>query len=216
MWADEIVVDSSAGLNPDICRVCRPGIPGSGVVSGQKSYTVGLAKATGYSCLIRRRLTGKLRNEMAELKAVHGRLRPRRNYFIGREIKHCGWSPDHSIRLFDRRRGAFKDRAVHEAVELSGEAGYLKSPMLHYTYSSISDYLTRMDRYSALAAEEMRKEGRSAGPSDMLLKPVFTFIKMFFVRQGFRDGIHGLVISMLYSFYTFSKYAKLWEMREKQ
>jgi hypothetical protein len=88
--------------------------------------------------------------------------------------------------------------------------------MLHYTYSSLSDYLARMDRYSALAAEEMRKEGRGVGPSDMVFKPVFTFLKMFLLRQGFRDGIHGLVISMLYSFYTFSKYAKLWEMREKQ
>jgi hypothetical protein len=135
---------------------------------------------------------------------------------MGREIRHCGWSPDYSLRLFDRRKGAFKDRAVHEAVELSGEAGYLKSPMLHFTYNSISDYITRMDKYSALAAEEMKKEGRRAGPSDMMFKPVFTFFKMFIARQGFRDGIYGLVISMLYSFYTFSKYAKLWEMREKK
>ena len=69
---------------------------------------------------------------------------------------------------------------------------------------------------SALAAEEMKKEGRRSGPPCMLFKPVFTFLKMFLVRQGFRDGIHGLVISLLYSFYTFSKYAKLWEMREKK
>jgi len=225
VWADEIVVvDSfSTDSTADICReftdrVYQEKWRG---FSGQKSYAVGLAKNDWVFVLDSdERFTDELRNEieglMLEGPSMAGYYVPRRNHFMGREIRHCGWSPDNSIRLFDRRKGAFKDRSVHEAVELSGEAGYLKAPMLHYTYAGISDYIIRMDRYSALAAEEMRKEGRSAGPSDMLLNPVFTFFKMFLVRQGFRDGIYGLVISMLYSFYTFSKYAKLWEMREKK
>lgn len=224
-WADEVVVvDSfSTDKTPDICReytdrVYQEKWRG---FSGQKTYAVGLARNDWVFVLdADERFTDELIREISGLmfegQSMAGYYVPRRNHFMGREIKHCGWSPDYSIRLFDRKRGAFKDRAVHEAVELSGEAGYLKAPMLHYTYDSISDYIIRMDKYSALAAEEMRKEGRSAGPSDMALNPVFTFLKMFLVRQGFRDGIHGLVISMLYSFYTFSKYAKLWEMREKQ
>lgn len=224
-WADEIVVVDSFSTDStvEICReytekVYQEKWRG---FSGQKSYAVGLAKNDWVFVLDSdERFTGELRNEIAGLMlegpSMSGYYVPRRNHFMGREIRHCGWSPDYSIRLFDRKKGVFKDRAVHEAVELSGEAGYLKAPMLHYTYSSISDYITRMDRYSALAAEEMKKEGRRSGPPCMLFKPAFTFFKMFLVRQGFRDGIHGLVISMLYSFYTFSKYAKLWEMRGKQ
>jgi hypothetical protein len=103
---------------------------------------------------------------------------------------------------------------VHEAVTLSGEAGYLHNPMLHFTYSGVSDYLTRMERYSSLAAAEMNKAGRRAGVLDITLRPLFTFMKMFFIKQGFRDGSDGLTLSILYSFYTFAKYAKLWEMRK--
>ena len=105
---------------------------------------------------------------------------------------------------------------MHEAVELDGEAGFLKNPMLHFTYSGVSDYLARMDKYSTLAAGELLKKGRKARVSDLLFRPPFTFFKMFVVKQGLRDGVYGLMLAMLYAFYTFAKYAKLWEMRGRE
>ncbi len=217
-FADEIVVlDSfSTDVTVDICReftdrVFQEEWRG---FSGQKQRAVELARNDWVFVIdADERITPGLAEEIKKLTEAGpdrpGYCCPRRNHFMGREIRHGGWYPDYSIRLFDRRRGRFKERAVHEAVELDGEPGYLKNPMLHYTYDSVSDYLARADKYSTLAAQEMRKEGRKAGISDLLLRPHITFIRMYLLKRGFLDGIHGLLLAGLYSYYTFSKYAKL-------
>lgn len=105
---------------------------------------------------------------------------------------------------------------MHEAVQIAGKTGCLKSPLEHYTYKDISDYLRRMDRYSTLTAEEMSKNGKTAGLADLVFRPCFTFLKMFFLQKGFLEGYSGIALSGLYSSYTFSKYAKLWEMSGKK
>lgn len=136
---------------------------------------------------------------------------PRRNYFLGRPIRRCGWWPDLTLRLFRRERGRFAPRRVHEAAEVQGTTGTLHAPLEHYTYRSLSAYLKRMDRYSTLAAEELAEQGRRAGAADLLLRPPLTFLKMYLLRGGFLEGRAGLVLSALYGCYTLAKYAKLWE-----
>ena len=138
---------------------------------------------------------------------------PRKNFFMGRLIKHGGWSPDYTLRLFRKNAGRVEDREVHEKVVVNGSAAYLKNPLVHYTYNSVSDYLKRMDSYSTLAAKELKKTGVAPNALDFLIRPPFTFIKMFFFRLGFLDGRYGLVLAVLYSYYTFLKYAKTWEMK---
>ena len=103
---------------------------------------------------------------------------------------------------------------MHESVTVKGEAGHLKNPLIHRTYRDVSDYLHRMQRYSTLAAEVMLKEGRNPGVLDLILRPFFTFLKMFILKLGFLEGALGIVISMLYASYTFAKYAKLWELKK--
>src|SRR3989304_9429321 len=146
----------------------------------------------------------------------HGYFVPRKNYFGETWIRHCGWYPDHNLRLYRKDKGRFSEKKVHEAVVLDGEAGYLKSPLIHLTYKDVSDYLARMQRYSTLSAEEMFAEGRSAGTADIFLRPVFTFFKMFVLRRGVLDGFTGAMLSALYACYTFAKYAKLREMNKRQ
>jgi len=221
-WADEIVVLDSFSTDGTVAiareytdRVYQE--PWRGF-SGQKAKAVSLAEHDWVFVLDSdERFTPELATEIKGLMASgpdkDGYRCARRNHFMGREIRYGGWYPDYSVRLFDRRKGKFGERSVHEAVEVDGAVGTLKNPMLHFTYTGVSDYLARMDRYSSLAADELRKAGRTAGVSDMFLRPPITFIKMFFMKQGFRDGMHGLVIALLYAFYTFSKYAKLWEMK---
>ncbi|HEX9860892.1 MAG TPA: glycosyltransferase family 2 protein, partial [Nitrospirota bacterium] len=221
-WADEIVVvDSfSEDRTPEISREYTENFHQEKWrgFSGQKSLAVSLAKNDWVFVLDSdERITDGLRAEISGLmeKGLDkaGYYCARRNHFMGMEIRHGGWYPDYSMRMFDRTKGGFIERKVHEAVEVRGETGYLKNPMLHFTYTGISDYLTRMDRYSALAADELFGRGRHAGLTDLLFRPPFTFFKMYVLKQGFRDGMHGLVLAALYSFYTFSKYAKLWEFR---
>jgi glycosyltransferase involved in cell wall biosynthesis len=162
------------------------------------------------------RVTEALRWEiegvLADPAAPNGYLVPRRSYFLGRWIRGCGWHPDESIRLFRRDRGRFAERAVHESVVVEGRVGRLESPLEHYTYDSISAFLQRADRYSTLAAAELHRAGRSCRPPDLVLRPAWTFLRMYLLQSGWREGWRGLVLSGLYAGYAFSKYAKLWEL----
>ena len=146
---------------------------------------------------------------------VDGCYIPRRNYFLGCWIRHGGWYPDHVLRLFRRGRGRFRERAVHEAVEVEGPTAYLAEPLEHYTYDSIAAYLTRMDRYSSLAAEEMRRAGVRFHRWDLVVRPLARSFKMYVPQRGYRDGVHGLALAGLYGAYTFAKYLKLWELETK-
>jgi glycosyltransferase involved in cell wall biosynthesis len=162
------------------------------------------------------RVTPSLRAEiekvLADPAAAEGYLVPRRSYFLGQWIRGCGWYPDETIRLFRRGRGRFAERAVHEAVVVEGRVGRLGAPLDHFTYDSVSAFLQRMDRYSALAAEELKRAGRSLRMSDLLVRPVWTFLRMLCLQGGWREGWRGVILSGLYAAYAFSKYAKLWEL----
>lgn len=140
----------------------------------------------------------------------------RENYFGRRWIRHCGWYPDYSTRLYDRRRCSFSERAVHESLQTAGAVATLAGNLVHYTYNGVGDYLERMNRYSTLAAEEYHRAGKTAGLFRMLVTPVATFIKMYLLRRGFLDGRTGLVLSLLYAVYTFCKYAKLSELNAEE
>lgn len=160
------------------------------------------------------RITSELRKEIADVvneNKYDGFYIPRKNFFIGKWIKRSGWWPDYTLRLFKKDAGSLENREVHEKVIVKGSVSHLKHPLEHYTYDSISDYLKKTDNYSTLAAKELKKNRATPNPLDLIFRPFFTFIKMFFLRLGFMDGMHGLILAVLYSYYTFLKYAKTWE-----
>jgi glycosyltransferase involved in cell wall biosynthesis len=163
------------------------------------------------------RIPAALQEEIARVldrnSPVDGYFLARKNYFLGKWIRRCGWYPDFNLRLFRKDRGRFEDREVHERVQVQGEVGYLQNPLEHFTYRSLSDFIQRVDRYSTLAAREMRKEGRRFRYTDLFLRPPFTFMQMYLIRAGFLEGYFGVLLSILYSFYTFVKYSKLKELQ---
>jgi glycosyltransferase involved in cell wall biosynthesis len=136
----------------------------------------------------------------------------RRNFFGSRWIRHCGWYPDYNMRLYDRRQVGFRERSVHEAIDYGGPVGTLDGDLIHFTYTDIADYLKRMDRYSTLAANEIVKTGKTPGIAAIVVRPLFTFFKMYILRKGLLEGYHGLLLSALYACYTFAKYAKAREL----
>ena len=140
----------------------------------------------------------------------------RRNYFLGAWIRHGGWYPDRSLRLFRRERGRFASRRVHETVGVDGSVAPLTQPLEHYTYGCISQFLQRMERYAGLAAEESYAAGRTCGVADLTVRPAWTGLRMYLFQLGFLDGWRGLVLAGLYGCYTFAKYARLWEMRDAE
>ena len=177
-----------------------------------------LDKASGpwvFSIDADERVTPELAEEISRLdpgEAPYAGYRvPRRSFFGNRWVRHGGWYPDHSIRLWRKDAGRFEDRSVHEAVRVSGPVGTLRGDLLHYTYRDTSDFVNRMNRYSSLGAGELLRQGKRATTLDLVVRPPFTFFKMFVLRLGFLDGRLGLRLAVLYTMYTFAKYAKAWE-----
>jgi glycosyltransferase involved in cell wall biosynthesis len=224
-WADEVVVvdNGSTDGTQQICQAfqARFYLEEWKGFSQQKNSAIEKTRNEWVLSLdADERVSPALQQEIKEVlergPSTDGYFIARKNFFLGRWIKHCGWYPDYNLRLFRKSRGRFRERAVHERVEIEGKVGYLKHPLEHYTYRSLSDFFQRMDGYSTLAAREMRNEGKKYRFFDVFFRPPFTFLQMYILRAGFLEGYLGFLLSVLYSFYTFAKYSKLKELQEKQ
>jgi len=148
---------------------------------------------------------------------VNGFAIPRKNYFLGRWIKHGGFWPDPKVRLFRRGKGSFEHRAVHETATVAPDVRTLGGALLHHSYPTLSDYIDHMNRYSSLGAE-MATVARPRGFSavNIVLRPLATFIYNYFFRLGFLDGREGLLLHLYHSVYVSWKYAKAWEISRKK
>jgi len=135
----------------------------------------------------------------------------RSSFFLGRPIRHCGWDRDFILRLFRTASGRYDVRLVHETLQLQGRSAHLRGALWHYTYRSFSDYLERLDRYTARGAADARAAGRRASVAALLCRAPARFVRMFFLQRGFLDGIPGLMVCTLAAFSVWLKYARLFE-----
>jgi glycosyltransferase involved in cell wall biosynthesis len=162
-------------------------------------------------------LTGALRAEIAERTAGQtdyaGYWIPRVTWYLGRRIRFSGWQRDRVLRLFQRERGSWRDEALHEGLDLRGRAGVLRAAMEHHSYESLDDVLEKLDRYSTWGARDIVRRRRAAGPWQMVAHPPARFVKTYLLRQGFRDGRHGVVLAVFAAYGVLLRYAKAWEMR---
>ena len=137
---------------------------------------------------------------------------PFHNHFLGKWIKYCGWYPDYHLRLFKRGKGDFGNNKVHEEVNITGEIGKLTGYINHFSYDNLSEFISKTDYYTNLAAEEMYEKNKKFKLIDLIIRPFWRFFKMYFLKKGYKDGSYGFILSSLYFIYGFIKYAKLWEL----
>jgi len=136
---------------------------------------------------------------------------PRRNFFLGREVRYGGWESDKPVRLF--RSSLRYDRSrVHEHVQVTGETGELRAHLLHAPYASMDQYFEKLDRYSRWWAEDRRDKGKRVGAGAVVLRPPFRFLTMYVIRGGFRDGAAGAVLACMAATSVMAKYARLWAL----
>jgi glycosyltransferase involved in cell wall biosynthesis len=163
------------------------------------------------------RITPELANEIERFKTgnkpdVVALEMPRKVFYLGKWIKHSGWYPDHKIRLYNRQHASWQGDYVHESVKPNGKVERLTGDILHFTVRNASDHHLRIDRYTTLAAKEAFHKGQRASYFSIALSPITTFIKTFFFKRGFLDGIQGLAIAYFAAQYVFLKQLKLREL----
>ena len=183
----------------------------------QKNWAIGRASLEWILILdADEHLSGPLREEIGA--AITGATSDgfwlyRRNEFFGSVIRHCGWDRDRVLRLFRNGKGKYPERAVHEELELDGEAGRLRERLDHVPYRDMDDYMERMHRYARSGAEELRRRGRSWFPG-IFLRPPWRFFRMYFLQLGFLDGAAGLLLCRLAMKSVYHKYRYLREAGE--
>lgn len=139
---------------------------------------------------------------------------PRRNFFMGSEIRHGGWERDRPIRLF-RSNLRYDASRVHEHVVVNGKAGELSNTLTHEPYASIDSYLEKLERYSGWWAEDRYERGKRTGPFSAWIRSRLRFASMYLLKLGFLDGEAGVVLAAFASMSVMTKYAMLWEMQKR-
>ena len=219
-WIEDVVVVDSGSCDETIeiakrytDRVTTRTWDGYGA---QKNYATGLAAHDWVLSLdaderVSQELAEEIQALMRSAPPMQGYRIPRTTRYLGRWIRSTDWYPDSQLRLYDRRVARWNARHVHESVRVNGHVGTLRSEMYHYSYRDVADHLSTMNRYTTLSAAQMMADGRRASWVDLIGQPPFVFLRNYLWRQGFRDGLPGLIVSLMNSYYVFCKYAKLWE-----
>jgi glycosyltransferase involved in cell wall biosynthesis len=225
LWADEIlVVDSfSTDRTVEIARaypvkLLQREYFGS---AAQKNWSLDRVENEWVMVLdADERVTPPLAREILGLMAgtprALGYSIRRRNIVFDREIRHSGWSTDKVIRLFHRAQGRYPNRRVHADLDIPGPVPTLRHALLHYTYRSLKQYIEKLMNYAEWGAAQAFREGRRAGFVELGVRPLYRFIRTYFLQLGILDGFHGLVVCGLQAYGTFLKYVILWDYRERE
>lgn len=222
-WADEIVVVDSGSQDKtvELARKHTPKVfdrPWDGYGTA-KNFA--LTQCTGewiFWIDADERVTDELREEITSvansgISEIDGYSVPRKAFFLQKWIKHCGWYPGRVTRLFRRSKGSFTENNVHEALMVDGRISALNSDLLHFTDPNLFHYFEKLNKYTTLAAKDLQIGGKKASIIQLILKPSWTFFRMYVIRRGFLDGLHGFVLCVLSACYVFTKYAKLWQVQ---
>lgn len=140
---------------------------------------------------------------------------PRKNIIFGKWLQASGWWPDYNIRFFKNGSVSWTDE-IHRPPKTQGISLKLSDSegiaIVHHHYESISQFLVRLDRYTTAQAKGLKKEGYNFVWKDLISKPLNEFLSRFFAKQGYKDGLHGFVLSLLQAFSFLIMYLKVWEM----
>ncbi|MEA2905425.1 MAG: hypothetical protein QOI12_2812 [Alphaproteobacteria bacterium] len=219
---ERIVVDS--GSTDDTVAIAR----GQGAqvavhawegFGAQKNHALSLATGDWVlSVDADERVTGELAQAIGQAIAAGGAdgyEMPRLSTFLGREMRHSGWYPDHVLRLFRRGRARFSDVLVHERVICEGPVGRLQAPLRHHPVGRIEDALSRMDRYSTAGADMLVASGRRVSFAGGIGHGLWTFFRGYVLRRGFLDGREGFLLAVANAEGTYYRYMKAWAARQR-
>ncbi|MCL5959718.1 MAG: glycosyltransferase family 2 protein [Chloroflexi bacterium] len=225
-WADEILVlDScSADRTVEIARRFTDRVFQNEFVSFPHQRNRALDLATGDWVLFvdaDERVTPELAEDVVRVtgggglgESIAGYWIPRQNIIWGKWIRHGGWYPDHQLRLLRRDKSRYdENRRVHELVVLEGGEGHLTNTFVHYNYDSIGQFLNKQSYYCEFESRTLFERGVSPRPWAPPLQAMRAIKRRLWDLQGYRDGGHGLLLSILLGYYEFVVYAKLLQMQ---
>jgi glycosyltransferase involved in cell wall biosynthesis len=217
-WVDEILVidDSSTDRTVELAKRMRAKVERHRLTtfSEQRNWALGRVKTEWVLFVdadeeVTPELAAEMKTAIKDARFVGYRF-PRKNLIFGKWIEHTGWYPDYQLHLFRTKKGRYV-RSVHEQVEIEGTVGDLHQSLLHYNYDSIDQYLSKLARYTELAAKSRLAAGEKFDWQQAISKPTGEFLRRYLAEEGFKDGIHGLALSLLQAFSELIVVLKFWD-----
>ena len=140
-----------------------------------------------------------------------GYFMSRMTNYCGKWIKHCGWYPDKKLRLYDRRKGQWSGKKIHEHFTLNQgcTTGHLKGDILHFSFNSITEHVAQANKFTDLTSQAAFENGKRSGFCKLIFNPAFKFFRDYIFNGGFLDGYYGYIICRISAQATFLKYSKL-------
>jgi len=225
-WADEVLLVDSGST--DRTRDIAEGLGTRVVVNewpgfaAQKQFAAdAAANDVIFSLDADETVSEELKREIVGIKSG-GELRfdgmtvPRASLYMGREIRHGSWYPDRQLRLFDRRKGSWKQVVIHESVEMQPGAtiGKLNGDLIHRSVESVGHHARMIaERYAPLGARSAYDQGRRTSPLGILAAGPAAFIRDYVLKAGFLDGVAGLFIAVFSAYHAVLKHMMLYELQ---
>lgn len=136
--------------------------------------------------------------------------------YIGQWIYHSGWYPDTKLRLWNRTKGRWGGTNPHDKVIMNPDSTilHLKGNLQHYSYYSLEEHLKQNNYFTTIGANELHARGKKSSLGKAIIKSTWIFIRNYFIKLGFMDGVNGYVICRFTAHATFSKYIKLRQLNK--
>jgi len=224
-WLDEIIIvdSNSEDKTIEIAKTYTDNIYSISIenIPEKRKYSLSQTKISNNWILFLdadERITPELRDEIQSLdqsEGTNGYYINRRNYYLGKWIKHCGIYPDYTLRLFRKDKGKVIDRIIHEGIEVEGESAKLENDMLHYSYKDIEQLVNKIDFFSTSQAQENFINNKKITKIGVFLHFISAFLRVFISRRGYKDKLYGLYVSFSYSMVNFLSYLKMLKLQNK-
>lgn len=229
-FADEIVVVDTESIDKtvEISRNYTAKI----IITTNKpnpnvNMNIGFEATTGEWILLiapDERVTAELQKEILFVinspGTKEGYYMPRKNYFLGKWLKHGGHYPDWQLRLFRKNKGRFPEKSVHESLQVEGKVDYLKNPLIHYSYPNLNELLRKIDLYSRGDFKFLKEKGWKIKPGNyfwfFILRPFLVFCQKYFLKLGFLDGVEGFIFAASSAYADFYRSAYFWNKSQKK
>lgn len=221
--ADEIVVVDTGSTDDTVkvaeklgCKVYHHKF--TGIVEPVRNFSIGKARGDWILLLdadeeIPEKLASAIRKAISGGGVDYYRI-PRKNIIFGKWITSSHWWPDYVYRLF-KKGFVVWDEAIHSVPATRGRGEDFPADedeaIVHHHYSSVSQYLGRIGRYTDFQLQLLQDKHTQFSWGQLVTEPAGEFIRQFFARKGYKDGVHGLALACLQSFSHLVLYLKLWQ-----
>ena len=166
---------------------------------------------------VTKKLSGVLKRIAGDSKSADYYRLPRKNIIFGKWIKHARWWPDYNVRFFKKGHVVWSE-IIHSIPVTFGKGADLDAgednSIVHYNYGTIEQYIDRLNRYTTHQVPQILKSGYKFSWTDLLTEPTQEFVSRYFQGEGYKDGVHGLVLSLLQAFSELVLYLKVWQTQK--